>query len=77
MHLDNMTEELLEEARETAEENPDTITVVDRNGNTDSMKIEQLENTNKHKLRKEPTIQKSTRVKRTNPILRYGNPITH
>ena len=29
MHLENMTEEQLEEARETAEKNPDTITVVD------------------------------------------------
>ena len=50
MHLENMTEGQLEEARETAEENPDSITVVDRNGNTDSIKIEQKEN--KHKLRK-------------------------
>ena len=44
IQLENLTEEQLEEARETAEENPDTKTVVDRNGNTDSIKIEQIEN---------------------------------
>ena len=76
MHLENMTEEQLEEARGTAEGNPDTIPVVDRNGNTDSMKIEQIENINTI-YENEPAIRKSTRIKTTNPILRYGNPIPH
>ena len=78
MLLENMTEEQLEAARETAEENPNTIAVVDRNGNTDSIKIERIENiyinTN---YENEPAIRKSMRMKITNPILRYGNPITH
>ena len=52
-----MTEEQLEEARETAEENPDTITVVDRNGNTDATKIEQIENMNTN-YKNEPAIRK-------------------
>ena len=72
-----MTEEQLEEARETAEENSDTITVVDRNGNTELIKIEQIENININtNYKNEPTIRKSTRIKTTNPILRYANPIT-
>ena len=78
MHLENMTEEQLEEAREKAEENTDSITVVDKNGNTDSIKIEQIENINiDTNYENEPAIQKSTRIKTTNPILRYGNPIPH
>ena len=48
-----MTEEQLQEALVTAEENPDTKTVMDRNGNTDSIKIEQIENyKHKHELQK-------------------------
>ena len=73
-----MTEEQLEEARETAEENPDSITVVDRNGNTDSINIEQIENININaNYENEPAIRKPTRIKTTNPIIRYGNPMTH
>ena len=78
MHLENMTEEQLEKAGETAEENQDTITVVERNGNTESKKIEQTENININtNYENQPAIRKSTRIKTTNPILRYGNPITH
>ena len=67
MHLENMTEEQPEEARETAEEKPDTITVVDRNGNADSIKIEQIENININKnYVNEPATQKSSRVKNNN-----------
>ena len=72
-----MTEEQLQEARETAED-PDTITLVDRNGNTNSIKNEQRENININaNYENELTIRKSTRIKTTNPILRYGKPITH
>ena len=46
MHLDTLTQEQQIETPETADENCDTITVVDRNGNTDSIKIEQIENIN-------------------------------
>ena len=60
-------------ARPTTEDDPNVITVVDQNGNTDLIKsenIEPIENQN------EQNIQKSTRLRSTNPINRYGNSIT-
>ena len=41
-----MTGKQREEAKQTTDENPDIITVVDQNGITVSKKIEQIENTN-------------------------------
>ena len=46
MHLENMSEEQQEETRRDAHENPDELTVVDRNGNTHSIKIEQIKDIN-------------------------------
>ena len=60
-------------ARPTTEDDPNVITVVDQHGNNDSIKtenIEEIENQN------EQSIRKSTRLRSTNPINRYGNPIT-
>ena len=60
-------------ARPTTEDDPNVITVVDQNGNNDLIKtenIEEVENQN------EQSIRKSTRLRSTNPINRYGNPIT-
>ena len=60
-------------ARPTTEDDPNVITVVDQNGINDSIKtenIEQIENQN------EQSIRKSTRLRSTKPINRYGNPIT-
>ena len=39
-HVENMTPQQLAEARHTIVEKPNIITVVDRNGNTDSIKID-------------------------------------
>ena len=61
-------------ARSTTEDDPNVITVVvDQNGSNDLIKtenIEQIENQN------EQSTRKSTRLRSTNPIIRYGNPIT-
>ena len=40
----------LNEARHAIEENPDEITVIDRNGNTKSIKTELIDNTNLKEL---------------------------
>ena len=64
------------EARPTAEDNSNTITVVDRNGNTDSTKIEMIENVNINENQNEPIVRNSTRLRSANPIHRYGNPGT-
>ena len=60
-------------ARPTTENNSNVITVVDRNGNTDLLKTENTEQTDNQN---EQNMRKSTRLKSTNPINRYGNPIT-
>ena len=52
------------------------ITVTDKNGITDLIKIEQIENTNKN-TNNEPTTRKSSRIKTVIPIIRYGNSLTH
>ena len=61
-------------ARPTAEDDTNVITVVDQNGNNNNLikteNIEQIENQN------EQSIRKSTRLRSANPIIRYGNPIT-
>ena len=60
-------------ARPTTENDPNVITVVDQNGNTDLIKSENIEpNENQN----EQNIRKSTRPRFINPINRYGNPIT-
>ena len=59
-YVENMYLEQLEEAKHAIEENPNAITVVDRNGNTDSIKTEitdiiniiETENQNETNLRK-------------------------
>ena len=70
MHLENMTEEQLQEALVTAEENPDTKTVMDRNGNTGSIKIEQIENyKHKHELQKWTNNTKINENKNNKPYI--------
>ena len=60
-------------ARPTTEDDPNVITVVDQNGDTDLIKSENIEpNENQN----EQNIRKSPRLRFTNSIYRYGNPIT-
>ena len=60
-------------ARPTTEDDPNVITVVDQIGKTDLIKSENIEpNENQN----EQNIRQSTRLRSTNPINRYGNPIT-
>ena len=59
--------------RPTTEDDPNVIRVVDQNGNIDLIKSENIEpNENQN----EQNIRKSARLRSTNPINRYGNPIT-
>ena len=60
-------------ARPTTKDNPNVITVVDQNGNTNSINAENIEQTDNQN---EQSIRKSTKLRSTNPIKRYGNPIT-
>ena len=79
IHIENMTAEQEEEFRQEPDENPEAITVTDRNGNTNSIKTEQIEdiNINTNENHKKITTRKHSRIKSANPIIRYGNPITH
>ena len=60
-------------ARQTTEDDPNVITVVDQNGNTDLIKSENIES---NENQSEQNLRKSARLRSTNPINRYGNPIT-
>ena len=60
-------------ARPTKEDKPNVITVVDQNGSTDLIKSENIES---NENQNEQNIPKSTRLRSTNSINRYGNPIT-
>ena len=77
-HVENMTPQQLEEARHTIEENPNIIAVVDRNANTDSIKFERIDSIsiNEKNNQSQTNTRKSSRLISTNPINRYGNPIT-
>ena len=78
MHLEklNESEEIQNNTTPTTEEDPNVITVTDKIGNTDLIKNEQIENTNKS-TNNEPTTRKSSRIETVNPIIRFVNPITH
>ena len=76
MHVENMNEEQLQQARETIAENPRNVTMIDNNGNDDdnyNIKTEIIEPENTNNVQ----VRRSTRIKTTNPINRLGNPITH
>ena len=75
MCLENLTETGdINNVTPKTEEDPDVITVTDKNGNTDLIKIEKIEYTNQNN-NNEPTTRKSARNGTVNPIIRYGNPI--
>ena len=59
----------------TTEDDPNIITVVDQNGKTDLIKTELIENINLNENQNEPITRTSARLRSTNPINRYGNPI--
>ena len=72
----NESEETQRITTPTTKEDPNVMTVTDKNGNTDVIKIEQIENTNQN-TNNEPTTRKTSRFETGNPIKRYGNPATH
>ena len=80
MYLEKMngTEDRQQDITPTTEDDHNAITVIDRNGNTDLIKIERTENTNLNiNNDNETTTRKPTRIKTANPIIRHGNPIPH
>ena len=73
IHVDNMTEEQLEQVLGTIPNGPNHTTIVDNNGidhNNINTDVLEYENTN-------PQIRRYTRIRSTNPITRLGNRITH
>ena len=72
----NEPEEIQQNTTPTTEDDPNIITVTDKNGNTGLKKIEQMEITNQN-TNNEMKTRKSARIKTVNPIIRYGNSITH
>ena len=78
MHVQNLNERQLEQARQTIGEKADNITIVDTNGNTNNnnIKHEIIDDENTIEINTE-NIRRSSRLKSNNPIIRYGNPVTH
>ena len=78
LHVENMNEQQLEQAIETITENPTTTTIVDITGNENQIKTETTEtpNTNESDNNNQQIIGFST-LRSNNPILRFGNPLTH
>ena len=81
LHVDVMTEEQLEQAMQTINENPTTTTIVDNTGNQNKIKTETniIENEIPDITENDNQIQirRSSRKRSNNPIIRFGNPITH
>ena len=79
LHVENMNEQQLEQALETINENPTTATIIDNNGNENYIKTEinEITNTNEINSNKTQPIRRSSRLRTNNPIVRFGNPLTH
>ena len=75
-----MTDQDLEQDIETINEDPTTITIVDNNGNENQIKTEIIEipNTNEtNNNNNNNQIRRSSKIRSNNPIVRFGNPLTH
>ena len=73
-----MNEQQLEQAIETITENPTTTTIVDNTGIENQMKTEVNEIPNTNELDKNyQQIRRSSRLRPNNPLIRFGNPLTH
>ena len=76
MYLESLNETGdINNATPPTKEDPNVITVTEKNCKTDLIKIEQIEHTNQNN-NDEATTRKSSRLKIVNPITRFGNPIT-
>ena len=78
LHVDRMTEQQLEPAIETINEDPITITIVDNNGNENQRKTEitELPNTNETNNNNNQ-VRRCSRIRSNIPIVRFRNPIIH
>ena len=76
--VDKMTEQQLEQAIETISEDLTTITIVDNNSNENQIKTEivEISNTNQTNNNKNQ-IRRSSKIRSNNPIVRFGNLLTH
>ena len=73
-----MYEQQLEQAIETITENPATTTIIDNTGNENQIKTEINEIPNTNQLdNNDQQIRRSSRLRSNNPIIRFGNPLTH
>ena len=79
LHVENMNEQRLEQALETINENPTSTTIIDNNGNESYIKTEinEIPNTSEINSNNNQPIRRSSRLRKNNPIVRFGNPLTH
>ena len=79
LHVDRMTDQQLEQAIETINEDPITVTIVDINGNENQIKSEiiELPNTFETNNNNNNQIRRSSRIRSNNPLVTFGNPLKH
>ena len=76
--MDRLTEQQLEQAIDTINDDPTTITIVDNNGidNQTKTEINETPNTNETSNNGDQ-IRRSSRIRSNIPIEGFGNPLTH
>ena len=80
LHVERMTEQQLEKAIGTINEDPTKVTSVNNDGNENQIKtkITEIPNTNERNNNKNNNqIRRSSRMRSNHPIVRFGNPLTH
>ena len=79
LHVENMNEQQLGQALETINENRTIATIIDKNGNESCIKTEinEIPNTSETNSNNNQPIRRSSRLRTNNPIVRFGNPLTH
>ena len=78
LHVDKMTKQQLEQAIETISEDPSTITIVNNKGNENEIKTEVVETSNTNETNTNNNhIRRSSKLRSNNPIVSFGNPLTH
>ena len=78
LHVDKMTKQQLEQAIETISEDPSTITIVNNKGNENEIKTEVVKTSNTNETNTNNNHKRrSSKLRSNNPIVGFGNPLTH
>ena len=76
LHMDRMNEQQLEQAIETINEDPTTVTIINNHGNENQIKTEltEIPNSNETSINNQTRI--SSKIRSKNPEISFANPLT-